>query len=46
LKITHSQEIPLREDEYCLQNGFHPGEGTIFVIDDGSAATMLWADEY
>ncbi len=45
-KITHSQEIPEFEYTYYLRDGSFPMEGTIFVIDDGSVVTMLWADEY
>lgn len=49
LKVTiviHSQEIPVYEYTYYLRDGSSPMEGTIFVIDDGSVVTMLWADEY
>ncbi len=45
-KITHSQEVPEYENTYFLRDGSLPVEGTIFVIDDGSVVTILWADEY
>lgn len=46
LRITQSQEIPERLSTYSLSNGSSSVEGTIFIIDDGSVVTMLWADEY
>jgi hypothetical protein len=45
-KVMHSQEIPEYEYTYYLRDGSFSVEGTIFVIDDGSVVTMLWADEY
>jgi hypothetical protein len=45
ITITHSQEVPMynKEHETFLAESI---EGKIFVIDDESHSTMLWASEY
>lgn len=46
LKITHSQEVPEYEKVYIFPVSEDCVEGKIFVIDDETHCTMLWADEY
>ena len=48
LKITHSQEVPEYSKTYeiPIKNEDVSIDGKIFVIDDVTHATMLWAEEY
>ena len=48
LTIIHSQEVPEYEKkhELIVDDSMEIYEETIFVIDDGPYATMLWASEY
>ena len=46
LKVTHIQESPAYENKFNFT--VFPGEelnGTVFVIDDLTHATMMWAEE-
>ncbi len=46
LKVTHIQESPAYENKFSLPVEF--GEelnGTVFVIDDLTHATMMWEEE-
>ena len=44
-KITHTQEVPVYKKEYYLKSEF-PVNEKIFVIDDETHSTMLFASEY
>ncbi len=47
LKVTHSQESPHYENWFSIP--VYPDEaanGTIWVIDDLTHATMMWQEEY
>lgn len=48
LEITHSQEVPEYSKTYeiPIKNEDVSIDGKIFVIDDVTHATMLWAEEY
>ena len=45
LRVVHSQENPRYQKEYIIPCR-KPLSGKIFVIDDGTHATMLFANEY
>lgn len=45
LRILHRQEEPAYQKEYLI-NIKQNVNGKIYVIDDGTHCTMLWADEY
>lgn len=48
LEVKHSQEIPEYFKSYEIPIGIDQEsvEGRIYVIDDITHATMLWAEEY
>ena len=48
LKIIHSQEIPEFKDEHyvIVTDDVNTPAEKIFVIDDETHCTMLWASEY
>ena len=48
LEITHSQEVPEYSKTYeiPIKNEDVSIDGKMFVIDDVTHATMLWAEEY
>ncbi len=47
LKVTHTQEDPFYENSFSIKiEPDQEANGTVWVIDDYSHATMMWEEEY
>lgn len=45
-KITYSQEVPEYSEEYTFLMHGEGIEGKIYVVEEDTYCTMLWAEEY